>query len=149
MTTLNNISKDNLDEIASQLEVAQQEFAQAELAVELTAYHIEHRQLTAPFDALVVEQLQSIGEYTRLGMPLLRVVNPNNIEVSVRAPLTAIPFIQAGMTVKVSNKQQTLSENIKGVIPIGNGTSRMMEVRVGLKSCTFAIGSFQLSRHSG
>lgn len=141
MAAKQNTSRDQLDEIASELEIARQELNQAKLTYDMTAYQLQQSEVVAPFDALVVERIQSPGEYTSIGQNLIRVVDPTNVEASVRAPLSVIPFIERGMSVTVKDKVHSKGEAIKTIVPVGNQNSRMMELRIALEPGDFAIGS--------
>lgn len=141
MAKQNNSSRDQLDEIHSDLEIARQELAQAKIDQQLTEYQIFQSQVKAPFKAMVVERKQSPGEYTGVGQDLMRIVDTKNIEASIRAPLSAVPFIHQGMFVEVKDKYKNMQEKIRTIVPVGNAQSRMMEVRVQLNTGDFAIGS--------
>ncbi|WP_414828488.1 efflux RND transporter periplasmic adaptor subunit [Alteromonas sp. H39] len=141
MAKQQNVSEDQLDETLSELEVARQELAQAKVSHSLTNYQIERSTVRAPFDAIIVSRLQVPGEYTSVGQSLLQVVDPTNVEATVRAPLSVIPFIEQGMSVAVSDRRQTSEEVIRTVVPVGNAASRMMEIRISLMPNQFAIGS--------
>jgi RND family efflux transporter MFP subunit len=134
-------SKDQLDEVRSELEVAQQELVQAKYDKELTQYQIDQSKVTAPFTAMVVERMQAPGEYTVTGQSLLRIVDTQNIEASARAPLSAIPYIRANMAVDIAQQSTSMEKTIRTIVPVGNAQSRMMEVRVQLSPQDFAIGS--------
>lgn len=141
MANQNAASRDELDEVVSDLEIARQELAQAKINFKQTEYQISLSQVKAPFKALVVERLQSPGEYTATGQDLLRVVDTDNIEASIKAPLSAVPFIAQGMDVMVKDKHTEKREVIRAIVPVGNALSRMMEVRVALNPGDFPIGS--------
>jgi RND family efflux transporter MFP subunit len=141
MTKKNAASKDQLDEVKSDLEIARQELVQAEVNLSLTEHKLSQTQVKAPFKALVVERKQSPGEYTSVGQDLIRVVDTSQIEVSVRAPLSAVPYINAGMQVDVKNKQTIKVESIRAIVPVDDARSRRMEVRVALNQDDFPIGS--------
>ncbi|WP_342808022.1 efflux RND transporter periplasmic adaptor subunit [Alteromonas sp. M12] len=135
-----NTSKDQLDEIVSELEVARQELNQAKVDQKLTQYRITQSQIKAPFKAMVVERIQSPGEYISTGQTVLRVVDTGNIEASIKAPLSAVPFIQQGLAVKVVVGEFEKSHQIRAIVPVGNARSRMMEIRVQLTPDEYAIG---------
>ncbi|WP_338519100.1 efflux RND transporter periplasmic adaptor subunit [Alteromonas gracilis] len=137
----NNMSQGELDAVEADLENAKQELAQAKLDLAFTQYQVEQSQVRAPFTALVVERLQSPGEYTGVGQTLLRVVNPDNVEVQVRAPLTVLPYVENGMMVNVQSKTHQVEEAIRAIVPVGNANSRMMELRIAIKPGDFPIGS--------
>ena len=141
MANQNNTSKDQLDEIRSDLEIARQELAQAKIDRKQTEYQLSQSQVKAPFTSLVVDRLQSPGEYTSIGQDLFRIVDTTNVEASIKAPLSAVPYIQKGLNVTVKNKVAEKTEVIRAIVPVGNSRSRMMEIRVALKPDDFAIGS--------
>lgn len=141
MAKLNNSSRDELDEVISELEIARQEVQQAKLNKRQSEYRVSQTVVKAPFDALVVDRIQTPGEYTSIGSGLLRIVDTKNVEASIRAPLSASPFIQKGQNVIVKNRNNEMSENIRTIVPVGNSNSRMMEIRVALKPGDFPIGS--------
>ncbi len=135
-----NTSKDQLDEIISELEIARQELNQAKIDKKLTAYKIEQSHVKAPFKALVVDRLQNPGEYISIGQNLLRIVDTGNIEASIKAPLSAVPFLTQGMDVLIKQGEIESMQTIRTIVPVGNTRSRMMEVRVSLLPDQFAIG---------
>ena len=141
MAKLNAASRDELDQVYSDLEIAQQELAQAKIDKRLTEYQISQSQVKAPFTALVVQRLQSPGEYTSTGQDLMRVVDTANVEASIKAPLSAVPFISQNMEVAVKNAVNQKTKQIRAIVPVGNARSRMMEIRVGLAPGDFPIGS--------
>jgi RND family efflux transporter MFP subunit len=141
MVANNSSSRDLLDEIVSDLEVSQQELAQAKIDLKLIQYQISQTQVKAPFRALVVERLQNTGEFTSVGKNMMRIVDTGNIEASIKAPLSAVPFIKQGMQVAVKDQRLETQQTIRTIVPVGNAQSRMMEVRVALQAGEFAIGS--------
>ncbi|MCW8092995.1 efflux RND transporter periplasmic adaptor subunit [Alteromonas sp. ASW11-130] len=141
MAEQQNVSKDQLDETAAELEIARQELAQAKASKKMTEYQIAQSEVRAPFDTLVVERLQSPGEFISTGQALLRIVDPTQVEAAIRAPLTVIPFVSDGLHVRVKNNNREVLERVTAVVPVGNANSRMMELRVALKPTDFPIGS--------
>lgn len=143
MAELQNTSVDELEGIKSELEVAQQELAQAKHSAELIQYEINQSTIRAPFDTLVVEHLQSPGEFTSTGQIIMRVVDPTRLEATVRAPLSIIPYISEGLDVPVNYNGQKSVQQVRAVVPVGNARSRMMELRIALNSTStnpFNIG---------
>ncbi|RDV28896.1 efflux RND transporter periplasmic adaptor subunit [Alteromonas aestuariivivens] len=141
MAASQNVSKDELDEAEADLHVAHQELEQARLNLALTEYQIAQSEVRAPFASLVVARLQSPGEYTAVGQNLMRIVDPTQVEATVRAPLSVIPYIERGMEVVVRNRHHQASLPVRALVPVGNAESRMMELRVTLAPDDFAIGS--------
>ena len=135
-------SVDELDSISAQYAVAKQELAQAKLDAAQAEYRLRQAHVTAPFNALVVARLQNAGEYTNIGQSVVRIVDPSNIEAQVRAPLSVAPFVQTGVQVTVKDGQQHQTyQRISAIVPVGNGASRSMELRVALAPHSHAIGA--------
>lgn len=141
MVALKNVSKDQLDDVTIELEMAKQQLTQERYEMELTQHQIDQSLVKAPFTAMVVERLQSPGEYTSVGQTLMRIVDVQNIEVTVRAPLTALPYLSKGSIVNVELGENQTRRPIRAIVPVGDEQSRLMEVRVSLEPSTFAIGS--------
>ncbi|MBE1298925.1 MAG: efflux RND transporter periplasmic adaptor subunit [Alteromonadaceae bacterium] len=141
MAKLNNSSRDELDQVISDLEIAKQEVQRANIAKRQTEYRLSQTEVKAPFTAMVVERLQTPGEFTSIGNDLLRIVDTSNVEASIKAPLSAVPFIEKGAEVVVKNRNSEKTESIRTIVPVGNSGSRMMEIRVALEPGDFPIGS--------
>ncbi|WJG10992.1 efflux RND transporter periplasmic adaptor subunit [Aliiglaciecola sp. LCG003] len=135
-----NTAKDQLDEVVSELEIAQQEFNQAKIDKKLTEYRLAQSNIKSPFKAMVVERLQSPGEYIAVGQRLARIVDIDNIEASIKAPLSSVPYISQGLEVVVKVGDRQSNQTIRSIVPVGDQSSRMMEIRVALKSGDYAIG---------
>ncbi len=137
----NNTSRGELETVIAELENARQALEQARLDKRFTEYQIAQSSVKAPFSALVVERIQMPGEYTAVGQNVMRIVNPNQVEVQVKAPLNVLPFIERGMRVNVSSRNNMVTEPVRAIVPVGNEGSRMMEMRIALTPGDFPIGS--------
>ena len=140
MADSKSVSEDQYDEAVSELEIARQELVQAKAELSVTQYQIEQSEVRAPFNALVVSRVQSPGEFTSVGQSIVRVVDPTQIEVTVRAPLSIIPFIEKGMNISIFDRQREQLAPVRAIVPVGDAQSRTMELRVALTPDTFAIG---------
>ena len=127
-----NASPDELDEKESALLMAQQAFTQAQIARDRTQIQLAKTQIKAPFDGTVVERLQQVGEFSQIGGQVLRLVNMDDLEIQVQAPLTAAKFVKVGQQVLVKDRQQQLTTAVRTLVPVGDIRSRMMEIRVEL-----------------
>ena len=136
-----NAALDALDEKAADLEMAQQELLQAELAVKRIELQLTKTALRAPFSGTVVERYKQVGEYSQLNNATVRLVSMNNLEVKANAPLNHTQFNRIGDTVVVRQKGTQLESKIRALIPVGDERSRTMEVRIALNNHTLPIGS--------
>lgn len=137
----NNAAKDQLDEVRSQKEMAEQELAQAEIARDQTLYDIERSKVVAPFSGRIVQRAHQAGEYIALGEEIARLVDTQNIEVRAQAPMSVARYLHDGAEVVVKDKEQLTRNRIRTVIPVGDDRSRMIEVRVSLEDFSWVIGA--------
>ena len=83
----NNAAKSLLEKTASDLAVAESDEAIAEARLGMAKIAMFITEIRAPFDGVVTERLRSIGERLQVADEIIRLVDPDSIEVVARAPL--------------------------------------------------------------
>jgi len=136
-----NASSTQVDEALSQRRIIEQDLAQARIARDQINRRIQLSTVSAPFSGRVVEQLAQSGEYATVGMPLLRLVDTQDREIRVRAPLSLAEFVHEGMQVRVSHERFDAEATIRTVVPVGDERSRMFELRLIASDPRWVIGS--------
>jgi RND family efflux transporter MFP subunit len=136
----NNTAKSELDELTSRREMLEQELRIAEINRDRTLYDLERTRVMAPFDGIIAERMMDSGEYTGAGAELVRLVNTRQVEVSAQAPLRVARHNRPGEQVLVSSDVASQLTPIRSLIPVGDGRSHMMEVRVSLSGDNWLIG---------
>lgn len=136
----NNMAQSELDQVQSQLEMLRQDLSIAEVNRDRTEYDLQRSQVLAPFSGVVVSRSMSQGEYTSPGSALVRLVDTKALEVSVNAPLRVARFNPTGSSVQVESEGRQLEASIRGVVPVGDARSRMMELRLSLEPGHWYIG---------
>lgn len=126
------VSANDLEEMTSQLQSAQQELVAAQVSRERTLYQIGKSNVEAPFSGRVVARLQQPGGYVGVGREIVRLVDVDNIEIRAQAPLSVAPFLTEGMSVAVTDRDQEVTGTISTVITVGDERSRMFEVRLSV-----------------
>ena len=89
---------------------------------------------------VVAARAMSPGEYTGRGDALVRLVDTTDLEISVNAPLRVARFNAAGSTAQVEADGEVASTTIRGMVPVGDDRSRMMELRLVTHSVSWLIG---------
>ena len=135
-----NASKTQLQrELATQDMVAQQILsARADLAEAKRA--LDMSSIKAPFDGIVARRHAQVGEFIRIGDPIVRLVNQNLKDISVPTPIRHQQLLKVGMLVKVNYHDQLLEFPIRQVVRIGDQNSRMVEVRLDITGSDLIIG---------
>lgn len=143
---LDRLAKDNLsaesqlDQTISDLAVAESDeaIARARLGLAQIAMHVT--QIRAPFDGIVTERLRSIGERLNVADEVIRVVDPNSIEVVARAPLNTVNFIDEGEVLELHNDFRQDQVSVRTIVPFGNPQSHMFEVRLDVDPEIWTVG---------
>jgi RND family efflux transporter MFP subunit len=133
-------AKSQLDQTISDLAVAESEeaIARAQLGLAKIAMHIT--QIRAPFDGIVTERLRSIGERLNVADEVIRVVDPNSLEVVARAPLNTVNFIDEGVVLELHNDFRRDQASVRTIVPFGNPQSHMFEVRLDVDPEIWTVG---------
>ncbi|MEM8548367.1 MAG: efflux RND transporter periplasmic adaptor subunit [Pseudomonadota bacterium] len=136
----NNMAQSELDEVESQLAMLEQDQNIARIELDRTRFDLERSSVKAPFNGVVAARERTPGEHTSPGEYLVRLVNTQELEVSVNAPLKIARFSAVGDVVTVSANGQEQLVPIRGVVPVGDSASRMMELRLQLLTGNWFIG---------
>jgi len=137
----NNAAVNQLDEARSQLAMTTQDIRRAEIAVAQTQRRIDQTRVLSPFPAVVVERIVQVGEFVNRGAQVARLVDTENREIRVQAPLSVAGFVREGLEVSVQHQDHEALSPIARVIPVGDERSRMFEIRVAANDPAWVVGS--------
>ena len=149
------VSKSVLDDANTVLEQARARVAQSEAGIRQSQAAIDQTQaavsraelsvissdvsesygtIFAPFDGVVVQKLAYEGEMAAPGTPLLKVENPNKLELEISVPEENLRFVRVGQSVKVQFDavNQSLSATIQQIVPASNAQSRSFLIKIPL-----------------
>jgi RND family efflux transporter MFP subunit len=140
LSNRNLSAQSQLDRTISDLAIAKsdQQIAQAQLGYAQIAMHIT--QIRAPFNGVVTERLRNIGERLNVADEVLRLVDPNSLEIIARAPLSTVNFIRKGDVLSLSNDYRNSDEPIRTIVPFGDPQSHMFEVRLDANPEIWTVG---------
>jgi RND family efflux transporter MFP subunit len=137
----NNLSaKSQLDQTISDLAVAEADeaIARAQLGQAKVAMYVT--QIRAPFDGIVTERLRNIGERLNVADEVIRLVDPNSLEVVARAPLNTVNFIKEADMLKLHNDFRQDQASVRTIVPFGNPQAHMFEVRLHVDPDLWTVG---------
>ena len=139
-------AKSALDQTVSDLAVAESELTMARVQLGLTQISMHITQIRAPFDGIVTERLRSIGERLNVADEVIRLVDPNSLEVVARAPLNTVNFIALGDELNLHNDYRQDIAAVRTIVPFGDPQSHMFEVRLEVNPENWTVGeSLRLS----
>ncbi len=133
-------AKSQYDQTVSNLAIARSDhrIAQAQLGYAQIAMHVT--EIRAPFNGVVTERLRNLGERLNVADEVLRLVDPDSLEVVARAPLSTVNFIHKGDVLSLSNDYRSGESPIRTIVPFGNPQSHMFEVRLEADSSLWTVG---------
>ena len=133
-------AKRQLDQTISDLAVAEGDLAIAEAQRGLAEIAVRRTEIRAPFAGVVTERLRNLGERLNVADELLRLVDPDSLEIVARAPLSSVNFIQADNELAVHNDYRDATAQVRTVVPFGNPESHMFEVRLRADAALWTVG---------
>ncbi|MBT8450272.1 MAG: efflux RND transporter periplasmic adaptor subunit, partial [Gammaproteobacteria bacterium] len=133
-------AKTDLDRLASERDVARSEYLQSQSRVEQILLDIAFSKLKAPFDGLVSQRLSNVGEFVQSGTGIIQLVETNNNEVSVSAPITSYPYLKQGMSLAIESPMGNAMAPVISLIPVAENRSHLMEIRLDASNINWPVG---------
>jgi len=155
------VSQANLDEANTALKQAREQVAQAEAGIQQSQAAIAQSQaavnqaksrvvaasasesygtVLAPFDGIVTEKLAYLGEttnpYSINGTTLLKIENPDWLQLEISVPEENLRFVHVGQSVQVQVDavNQTFNATIGQIVPAADPNSRSFLVKIPLNN---------------
>ncbi len=140
LSTRNLSARNQLEQTVSNLGVAESELeiARAQLGLAKVAQNVTR--ILAPFDGIVTERFRNVGERLNVADPVVRLVDPNALEVVARAPLNTVNYVSRGDALLVENDYRNATASVRTKVPFGNPQSHMFEVRLDVDPTQWTVG---------
>jgi RND family efflux transporter MFP subunit len=126
----NNAAQTLLEERTAERDTTRSERAVAEAQLAQVKLRLEHSVVRSPFDGVVVERLLKVGEWVNNGDAVVRLIDPVNVEIDTKVPITYLKFLNEGARLHVSSDAQEGFASIRTVVRIANSASRLLSVRL-------------------
>lgn len=135
-----NAAESLYDQTRSDLQVARADLEVANARLRQVEDQIAKMTIPAPFDGVVSERLVNLGEMINRLDVVMRLVNPQAIEIVTRAPLNAVAFLEPGAELHVYNDYREGAGTVRAIVPFGDPQSHMFEVRVDAPDSSWIVG---------
>lgn len=136
-----NASRARLEEVIARRDMLEHDITDAEAVVERAKGDLERASIKAPFPGHVASRIASKGEYLTIGKEVLRLVDTQNMEIVIPAPLAIASYLKTGSEVTVHEAAGTHMLPIRTVVPVGDSISRMVEVRLSAPAEDWVVGT--------
>ncbi len=121
-----------------------QEFLQKEAEVDCLEYEIEQKEVFAPFSGFIAEEYTQVGEWINNGGPVVRLVDLEQIRITVDVPERYVIMLSLQSEVMVMIKSLSnnfFSGRLYAVLPYGDRNARTFPVRINLDNPEYKIKS--------
>ena len=137
----NSIAANQLDEAKAQVSQLAAQQRQAEVRVHAAEYELQQTRVLAPFPGIVTERLAQRGEYASTGTAIVHLVDVDNLEARVQAPLALASLVRPDMRLSTRTANSTSSARVRSVVAVGDDRSRQFELRVALADGGLLVGN--------
>jgi len=108
--------------------IARERSAEADLGV--AQLDLQDATVQAPFDGVVIERMAHVGEYLRVGDPIVTLINTGDLEFEAQVPARRILGLSDGTELgAVFENGSRTTAMVRAVLPIENTSSRTRTVR--------------------
>lgn len=129
-----------LDLTISDRDVARGDLAIANSRLAQNQDQLDRTQILAPFDGIIVERLMTPGEWVDDGALVVRLVDPENLEVITRAPLQYFRFVRHGQLLDLRADFLQAIGLVRTVVAVGDENTHQFEIRLDLDGQLFPVG---------
>lgn len=136
-----NASKARLQEVIARKNMLEQDILDARAQLKRATDDKARAQIRAPFSGTIVTRLANSGEYMNVGETIVRLVDTENIEVAMPAPIKITPYLKAGALVAAENTSDSRQLPIRTVVQVGDPVSRMVEVRLSASETDWLVST--------
>ncbi|MCG5501529.1 efflux RND transporter periplasmic adaptor subunit [Ectothiorhodospira lacustris] len=123
------VSAELLNERQAQSSRTRAEVARLEAATRSAQRRINLCEIRAPFDAVVIERLSSVGELVQAGTPIARILDARDLEVSGNIQQQDLPALQAAGKIRFVAAGAHYPVELRAISPIVDQRLRSVDVR--------------------
>lgn len=114
----------------SLLAVAEAQLLQSQTMLDQALLDLEDSTIRAPYDGIVTERLVSPGNYVRIGDPVVRLINDQDLEIEAQIGTARLTGLTPGREVTARlDDGRTVALSVRAVVPEEDPLSRTRPVR--------------------
>ncbi len=119
-----------IEQTRSERDVATSELAVVRSRLSQIEDQLERTRITAPFPGVVAERVAQAGERVATGTRVVRLVNPDRLEVVARAPLSFYRYVQPGDELGMDVADSEMIGPVRTVVSVGDEARHVFELRL-------------------
>jgi RND family efflux transporter MFP subunit len=120
-----------IDQTLSERDVAASDLVVVNARLDQVQDQLDRTRITAPFSGVIAERRAQAGERVSVGDSVVRLVNPENLEVVARAPLDYYRYVRAGDELSVrAGPDEPMISPVRTVVSVGGENQHVFELRL-------------------
>ncbi|MGY6631275.1 MAG: efflux RND transporter periplasmic adaptor subunit [Wenzhouxiangella sp.] len=130
-----------IEQTRSERDVAASDLAVVGSRLSQVEDQLERTRITAPFPGVIAERTAQAGERVASGTRVVRMVNPDHLEVVARAPLNYYRYVRPGdeLALRVG-LDEILSAEVRTLVSVGDESRHVFEIRLDLDNAFLPVG---------
>ncbi len=130
------ISQNALDDVSTQLNALQRQLEAAQAKIAIIEHNRNKTLLYSPVDGTVEKLIVAVGEYVKVGDPLMQIVSRQKLRANLPLPERIAPLVKIGMPVRITTPavNEPLIVQISELKPLINSDSRALYAVVDIPS---------------
>jgi RND family efflux transporter MFP subunit len=137
----NNTAISELERITKDLAVAESEVLALSMSIKQTELAVEKTTIIAPFTGNISQRFAHVGELISIGRALVQLVDTNNLDIMIAAPIAIAPFLKKDANVLVKWQDKLVELPIRTWSQAGVQSSRTFDVRLSAQNLDLLAGS--------
>lgn len=130
-----------IEQTRSERDIAASDLAVVSSRLSQVEDQLERTRITAPFPGVIAERVAQAGERVASGTRVVRMVNPDRLEVVARAPLNYYRYVRPGDELALTaGFDNTLSAEVRTLVSVGDESRHVFELRLDLESAFLPVG---------
>jgi len=129
----NMASRTQIDQTRSDRDMAQSNLRVARSRLAQVQDQIDRTRIRAPFEGVVARRLVQAGERVSVGTQVMRIYNPQDLEVVASAPLTYYRYVQPGDELAVRVDGEVIAAPLRTAVSQGTEQTHVFELRLDLE----------------
>lgn len=129
-----SISREELDQRETQLAADNASIDEQKASLASAVLLVNHCQLTAPYSGTIIEKLSNAGAYASPGIPMLRLLKKNDVEIKVDLPVEIIYSLQQATDISFIAHTKSYPVKIRSILPLVNSQSLQQPIRLSVIS---------------
>ncbi|MDX1626983.1 MAG: efflux RND transporter periplasmic adaptor subunit [Wenzhouxiangellaceae bacterium] len=119
-----SIAAREVDALVADLEIARADLELLRVERDRARDDLDRTAIAAPFDAVVTDRLQQVGEHVAATQPVARLVSTGRLEVRFHGPLqhSALPEAVGTLDVRTADGERTLP--VRATVPVSDANSQ-------------------------